>query len=148
MLRIHHFCAQHLMEWCKELGREPVQYNWCGAFALLTGYSPFGFHTIKGSLSQVPILIPAIKSTIHTNQKPKGSNFYPTQVRWPCSRNSRAVPQSLNDIRYTQPTAEKLRSERAVTGRKAYILFHKKSLPTSTSSFSPTCAVTPSLSWR
>lgn len=50
------------------------------------------------------------------------------------------------DIQYAQPIAEKLRSEQAVTGRKVYILFHKESLPTPTSSFSSTCAVTPSLS--
>lgn len=28
---------------------------------------PFWIHTIKGSLSQVPIPLPAIKNTIHTN---------------------------------------------------------------------------------
>lgn len=38
-----------------------------GVFALVTGYSPFAFHTIKGSLSQVPIPPPAIKNTIPTN---------------------------------------------------------------------------------
>lgn len=48
-------------------GKRASAVQLMGAFALVTGYSPFGFHTIKGSLSQVPIPPPAIKNTIHTN---------------------------------------------------------------------------------